>query len=117
MRNLILLGTIIAALAFGSVGSKALGNPAEAAVASGSAPGAVAAAEMIESGWTSANDSQASAAQLHWFGRSVGENIVIVMRDVTLVAMSALVFGLGAVCARARRVEAPARSYGQPAAV
>jgi hypothetical protein len=119
MRNLILLGTIIAALTFGSVSAKASGSAAEIAVSSSSGPAVVAAAEMIESGWTSASGLQASAAELQWLGRSLGEDIVIAMRDVTLVVLGALVFGLGAVCARVRRVEAPPRSvsYGRPAAV
>jgi hypothetical protein len=55
MRNLILLGTIIAALTFGSVSAKASGSAAEIAVSSSSGPAVVAAAEMIESGWTSAS--------------------------------------------------------------
>jgi hypothetical protein len=119
MRNLILLGTIIATLAFGSVSAKSFANPAEIAASNSVGPTAMAAAEIIDSGWASASDIQASAAQLHWVGRSVGENTVIVMRDVTLVAMGALVLGLCAVCAKARRDAVPARSqtYGRPAAV
>jgi len=104
MRRLLLLGTIGLVLTFGAVSAQAIPKQAALVVPGQLAQTGFTSAQSIESRSTLTNDGedQASIVEFHWVGQTFGENVVIFVRDVTLLGIASLIFGLGAVCVKAQ---------------
>jgi hypothetical protein len=92
--------TMIRLLLLGSAASVLTPGAASAHIPSIS--DSVATTSRMVSAVVSDNEA-ASHAELHWIGRSFGENVVILLRDVTLLGVGTLLVGVGAVCINARR--------------
>ncbi|MGA2793974.1 MAG: hypothetical protein ABSE69_10635 [Roseiarcus sp.] len=105
MRRLLLLGTIGLVVTFGAVSAHVIPNQAALVAPSQLSQTAFASAQSIESRSTLTNDGEdrATAAELHWVGQTFGEDVVIFVRDVTLLGIATLFLGLGAVCVKAQR--------------
>jgi len=104
MRRLLLLGTIGLVVTFGAVSAHAMPNQAALVAPSQLVQTATAGAQSIESLSTLTNDGEdrVTATELHWVGQTFGEDVVIFMRDVTLVGIATLFLGLGGVCIKAQ---------------
>lgn len=89
MLRTLLLGAIGAAIVFGALSAQVTPAPPVAinqSITAIAGPGDVA-----------------SMGELHWIGGSFSEDVVILLRDVTLLGIGVLVIGMGAVCVNARR--------------
>lgn len=97
MLRTLLLGAVGAVVAFGALSAQMTPKLPDAV----SEP-------IVE---TVSRDDVASMGELHWIGQSFEEDVVILVRDVTLLGIGALVVGVSAVCINARRsIEAKAFS-------
>jgi hypothetical protein len=91
MRRLLLLGTIAFVLGLSAASAHGLSDP-DSVLA-----GASGASTILSDG------DAAPAEELHWIGQTFGEDVVILLRDITLLGVGALVIGVGGVCINARR--------------
>jgi hypothetical protein len=105
MRRWLLVGTAVFVLALGAAGAGGVTLSPETAVVGLSqfAPAACASAKLAEgrAAFTDDNDDQARLAGDRRVGQTFREDLVILARNVVLLAVTSLVFGLGAIGAKA----------------
>jgi len=115
-----LFATAVFVLALGAAGARAAAaNPEPTVVGlSQFAPTACASAKLAEgrAAFTDDNGDQAHAAEGRRAGRTFRENLMMLARNVVLLAIASLVFGLGAIGAKALWIldDTQSSSHGWP---
>ncbi len=104
MRRLLLFGTTALVLSLGAVSAEAIPHQAALVTPHQIAQLAFTSAQLIENRSTLTNDGedQPAIVELRWAGQTFGEDVVIFVRDITLLSIATLFLGLGAVCVKAR---------------